>query len=73
MSDDDNDIAWSIQKTADKTSESAWTVKQRLRNGTYRAKKAGRRTLVVPSSVRAYWDSLPEAKFAPPTRVRERA
>jgi hypothetical protein len=55
----------SIDDAALLTAESAWTVKQRLRDGTYRARKAGRRTLVEYESILAYAMKLPAATFAP--------
>lgn len=58
----------SISKTAEITSESTWKVKQRLRAGEYRAKKAGRRTIVDYGSVKDVWANLPDAKFLPPRR-----
>lgn len=61
-------IAWSIKQAAEATGESQWTVKQRLRAGVYKAKKSGRRTLVMPDSVRAYVASLPDAIFKAPTK-----
>jgi hypothetical protein len=45
---DDDDLGWSIKKTAEKTSESVWKVKDRLRRGEYEAVKAGRRTIIKP-------------------------
>ena len=60
----------SIAETARITGESEWTVKNKLRLGTYQARKSGRRTLVVYASVKEANEALPEAKFAPPTRVR---
>jgi hypothetical protein len=65
---DDDELGWSIQTTATKTSESVWIVKQKLRAGTYRAVKSGRRTIVLPASVRAAFEKLPAAQFAPPRR-----
>ena len=73
MTDDDaDDLGWSINETSKKTSESPWKVKDRLRRGEYRARKAGRRTIIEPASVREVWAKLPIAKFAPP-RVRRNA
>jgi hypothetical protein len=68
-------LGLSIGKTAEVTSESAWTVKQRLRAGEYRAKKAGRRTIVEYGSVKEVWASLPDAKFMPPRqrKIKTRA
>jgi hypothetical protein len=58
-------LGMSIAETAETTSESVWKVKQRLRAGEYRAKKAGRRTIVDYCSVKEVWANLPDAKFAP--------
>jgi hypothetical protein len=69
---DENDLGWSTKQTAEKTSESPWKVKQRLRRGQYQAVKADRRTIIIPASVRAFWATLPRAKYAPP-RVRRSA
>lgn len=62
-------LALSIDDTAATTGESSWTVKQRLRRGDYKAKKAGRRTLVVYQSIKDFWERLPEATFMPPKRA----
>jgi len=64
--DDLNDLGWSPNKTSKKTGESRWTVNNHLRLGHYRAKKSGRRTLIIPDSVREYWATLPDATYAPP-------
>jgi hypothetical protein len=56
----------SISDVAAYSGESEWTVKFKLRDGTYRAKKSGRRTLVSWASVKADLNNLPDAKFAPP-------
>jgi hypothetical protein len=61
-------LGLSIRQTAEITGESEWTVKQKLRNGTYKAKKSGRRTIIVYQSVVAHWNSLPDAKFCKPLR-----
>jgi len=58
-------LVLSIADTAKVTSESEWTVKDKLRKGVYRARKSGRRTLIEFSSIREHWESLPRAKFAP--------
>jgi len=52
---------------------SEWTVKQELRRGRLRARKAGRRTVVEYASVLALAESLPKAKFAPPRKRGNRA
>ena len=56
----------SIHDAADYTGESEWTVKQRLRDGVYKAKKSGRRTLIIFDTIKNYVATLPDAKFAPP-------
>jgi hypothetical protein len=62
---DDDDLGWSIKKTAEKTSESVWKVKDRLRRGEYEAVKAGRRTIIKPESVRKVFATFPPAIFQP--------
>jgi hypothetical protein len=61
-------LGLSIADVAAMTGESVWTVKQKLRLGIYKAKKSGRRTIIVYESVKTAWADLPEAKFLPPTR-----
>jgi hypothetical protein len=56
----------SIEDAARYTSESPWLIKDLLRKGVLKARKAGRRTLVDFASVKARAASLPDAKFAPP-------
>jgi hypothetical protein len=58
----------SIAKVAEITGESTWQVKQKLRDGTYKAKKSGRRTIVIYETVEAAWNSLPAAAFKPSKR-----
>jgi hypothetical protein len=58
-------FAVTIAEAAKATGESEWTVKDRLRKNQYRARKAGKRTLVELSSIREHWEGLPRAKFAP--------
>jgi hypothetical protein len=65
-------LGLSIKKTAEITGESPWQVKKKLRNGTYKAKKSGRRTIVIYKSVKAAWANLPDAEYLPP-RPRRRA
>jgi hypothetical protein len=60
----------SIADAAAYTGESLWTVKMRLRDGTYEAVKSGRRTLVVLATVKRYAENLPDAKFAAPRERR---
>jgi hypothetical protein len=60
----------SIADVSAMTGESVWTVKMKLRSGVYRAKKSGRRTIIIYQSVKEAWASLPEATFlAPPRRA----
>jgi hypothetical protein len=54
------------------TSESEWTVKDKLRRGIYRAKKSGRRTLIEMASVKSHLGDLPDAKFAKPAKRAKR-
>jgi hypothetical protein len=58
----------SIIDVARFTAESQWTVKAKLRAGIYRAKKSGRRTLVVFDTVKRHMAELPDVKFAAPPR-----
>jgi len=60
---DSGDLGWSVDGTAQKTSESEWAVREHLRLGHYTAVKRGRRTIVIPGTVKAYWATLPIAKF----------
>ena len=62
----------SIAKVAEITGESPWQVKQKLRNGTYKAKKSGRRTIVIYQTVKAAWENLPDATFKAPTPRKRR-
>jgi hypothetical protein len=65
-------LGLSIKETAAITAESVWQVKQKLRGGTYKAKKSGRRTIVTYASVEAAWNRLPDATFKKPSN-RKRA
>jgi hypothetical protein len=58
----------SIAAAAKLSDESVWSVKVRLREGVYRARKSGRRTLVEVASVKDYLANLPVAKFRPMKR-----
>ena len=49
---------------------SVWQIKQELRGGKLRARKAGRRTVLEYSSVLELAKSLPKAEYAAPTRRR---
>ena len=72
--EDNGDLGWSVKQTAAKTSESQWTVRNiRLRNGDYEAVKAGKRTIIIPASVRKFWATLPKATFAPPLQRNTKA
>jgi hypothetical protein len=66
-------IFLSIEDTALMTGESEWTVKDKLRLGTYEAKKSGRRTLIVYESVKRAAANLPDAKFASPRKRGKQA
>ena len=57
-----------IAEVARRTGESPWMVKQKCRQGRYKAKKSGRRTIVIWSSVEEDFKNLPDAVFAPPRR-----
>jgi hypothetical protein len=61
----------SIDTAANYTSESPWVVKDLLRRGIYKAKKAGRRTIVEFSGVKERAANLPDAKFALPRQRRQ--
>lgn len=65
-------LGLSIKETAAVTGESQWQVKQKLRAGTYQAKKSGRRTIIIYASIEAAWDRLPNATFKAPVK-RKRA
>ena len=60
----------SIKNTAAVIGVSEWTVKDLLRRGVLKARKAGRRTLVIVASREAYIASLPPATFLPPRSKR---
>ena len=62
----------SIEDAANYTSESPWVIKDLLRRGILKAKKAGRRTIVEFAGVKARAANLPVAKFAPPRERRQR-
>jgi hypothetical protein len=62
----------SIKQAAEITGESEWTVKQKLRSGTYQAKKAGRRTIIIYASIETAWNNLPDAAFKAPTPRKRR-
>jgi hypothetical protein len=62
-------IFLSISETARITSDSPWRVKELLREGVYKAKKSGRRTLITFASIRTRCDALPAAISAPARRA----
>jgi hypothetical protein len=64
-------LGLSVKETAKITSESEWQVKERLRRREYKAKKSGRRTIIIYQSVEDYWNSLPDATFKPSKRKRD--
>jgi hypothetical protein len=71
---DPDAMGWSIKYTADQTGESEWSVKNKLRRGLYEAVKSGRRTIILPNSVRRYFHTLPVAQYVPPVaRAAKRA
>jgi hypothetical protein len=64
-----------ITESARQLALSQWSIKDLLRKGKLRAKKAGRRTLVDVQSRKDYANSLPDAKFLEPKprrRIAER-
>ena len=62
----------SIRQAAEITGESQWQVKQKLRAGTYQAKKSGRRTIISFASIERAWGALPAATFKAPTPRKRR-
>jgi hypothetical protein len=62
----------SIKQAAEITGESQWTVKRKLRDGTYKARKSGRRTILCFASIEAAWNALPDATFKAPTPRKRR-
>ncbi|MGO9672712.1 MAG: hypothetical protein ACLPSF_00815 [Methylocella sp.] len=60
----------SVEEAARRTGESEWTVRDKLRRRVYRAKKSGRRTLIIFASVKEHLASLPDAQFARPRERR---
>jgi len=63
-------LGLSVQETAELTSQSETIVKGKLREGKYRAKKAGRRTIIIYETIKADFAALPDATFKPPTPRR---
>jgi hypothetical protein len=55
----------SIRDAAVTLALSQWAIKDLLRRDVLKGRKHGRRTLVTVSSIRAYADGLPSAKFLP--------
>src|SRR5262249_48859845 len=53
-------LGLSIGETAELTGESTWIVYQKLRDGRYRAKKSGARTIVIYESVKSAFNDLPD-------------
>ena len=62
----------SISDAARVTGESQWSVKMKLRSGAYKARKSGRRTLIIFETIKTHTAGLPDAKFAPPRERRQR-
>jgi len=61
----------SIRETAEALGCSDWTVKNLLRMGKLRAKKLGRRTIVLRASRLEYVASLPAATYLPLPQKRK--
>jgi hypothetical protein len=53
-------LGLSVNATAEVTGESTWQVYKKIRDGTYRARKAGARTLVDFQSIKAAYNNLPD-------------
>jgi len=53
-------LGLSIDATAEVTGESTWIVYKKIRDGTYRARKSGARTIVVYESVKSAFNALPD-------------
>jgi len=62
----ENRLALSIPETATALGVGVWMVKEKLRDGTLKARKIGARTLIDANSVKALWENLPVARFAAP-------
>jgi excisionase family DNA binding protein len=63
----------SVAEAARYVGISEWSVKALLREGIYKARKSGRRTLIEFTSVKQYATSLPAATFAAPRRRKDKA
>jgi len=59
-------LALSVDEAAKTLGLSPWMIKDLLRQGLLKGRKAGVRTLVEADSLKTYWDNLPAARFAPP-------
>jgi hypothetical protein len=53
-------LGLSVDQTAEITGESTWRVYEKIRDGRYRAKKSGARTIVDFQSVKAAYAELPD-------------
>ena len=64
MSDQKSEpLFYSVESAADTLGMSKWWVREQLRLGVLRARKAGRRTIIEGQSVRDCANALPVAKF----------
>jgi hypothetical protein len=58
-------LSGTMQEVMEVTGQSRSMVKVKLANGTYRARKNGRRVLIEMQSVYDDWERLPVAVYAP--------
>jgi excisionase family DNA binding protein len=56
-------LFYSVDDAAHELAMSKWWVREMLRRGVLRARKAGRRTIIENDSFRAYAAALPAAEF----------
>jgi excisionase family DNA binding protein len=56
-------LFYSVEDAAHELAMSKWWVREMLRRGVLRARKAGRRTIIEGQSVRDYAATLPAAEF----------
>jgi hypothetical protein len=54
-------ISASVKNTAALTGESPWSVRNHVRLGHYKAKRDGKKLLIIVASVREYVKNLPDA------------
>ena len=65
-------LSGTMQEVMEVTGQSRSMVKVKLANGTYRARKNGRRVLIEMQSVYDDWERLPVAVYAP-LRTKKKA